>query len=109
MGWGELGGLLQAVFAATTIVSGGVAAMMFVSVRTLRESIEDRDKRISGLEGRVNDLELQITKELAAHEVTRADLAALSRVVTGEAHWVAIEQKIDDLPAQLARAVREGA
>lgn len=109
MDWGALGGILQAVFGATTIVSGGIAAMMFVSVRTLRESIEDRDKRIAGLEGRVSDLELQITKELASHEMTRRDLDALARVVTGEAHWVAIEQKIDDLPRQLASAIREGA
>ena len=109
MSWETLGGVLQAVFAATTIISGGIAAMMFVSVRTLRESIEDRDKRISGLEGRLSDLELSLTKEQSAHEITRRDLDALGRVVTGEAHWVAIEQKIDDLPRRLAEAVKEGA
>lgn len=109
MDWAALGGILQAVFAATTIVSGGIAAMMFVSVRTLRESIEDRDKRVAGLEGRVNDLELALTKEQASHEMTRRDLEAISRVVTGEAHWVSIEQKIDDLPRRIAEANREGA
>lgn len=109
MSWADLGGVLQAVFAATTIISGGIAAMMFVSVRTLRESIEDRDKRITGLEGRVNDLELSLTKEQGAHEITRRDLDALGRVVTGEAHWVAIEQKVDELPRRIAEAIREGA
>lgn len=109
MNLADLGGVFQAVFAATTIVSGGIAAMMFVSVRTLRESIEDRDKRIAGLEGRLNDLEMALTKEQGAHEITRRDLDALGRVVTGEAHWVAIEQKIDDLPSRLAEAIREGA
>ena len=77
--------------------------MLLTSVRTLRQSIGDRDQRITGLEGRVADVESQLEAEKTAHETTRRDMDALARVVTGEAHWKAIELRLDDV----ASAFRE--
>lgn len=87
--------ILRNVFGLAAIIAAGVAAAFYGTVRTLRSAIDDRDKRIEGLEGRVTDLESNLATEKAEHVVTRGDLAALRRVVTGEAHWVAIESQID--------------
>lgn len=103
----DLGNVIQVVFAVTTILSTGLAAMLFVSIRTLRESIGDRDQRITGLEGRVTDLERNLLEEKTSHEITKRDLEALGRVVTGETHWVAIEQQINELPNKIVTALRE--
>jgi hypothetical protein len=100
---GDLPGVIQTVFGLVAIITAGVAAILLTSVRTLRQSIGDRDSRITGLEGRVGDLESQLETEKVAHETTRRDMDALARVVTGEAHWKAIELRLDDV----ATAFRE--
>lgn len=87
--------ILRNVFGLAAIIAAGVAATVYGTVRTLRQAIGDRDKRIEGLEGRVTDLEADLAQEKAEHTVTRGDLDALKKVVTGEAHWVAIEGQID--------------
>lgn len=91
---GDLPGLLQAIFGIVAIIAGGAATALFVSVQTLRSSIEDRDKRIAGLEGRVDDLEADLATERTSHEGTKRDLESVTRVVTGEAHWVALEEMV---------------
>lgn len=100
---GDLPGVIQTVFALVTIITSGIAAVLLTSVRTLRQSIGDRDSRITGLEGRVSDLDAQLQAEKKSHEITRRDMDALARVVTGEAHWKAIELRLDDV----ANAFRE--
>ena len=100
---GELPGLIQTVFGLVAVITAGVAAVLLTSVRTLRQSIGDRDSRIAGLEGRLTDVETQLQTEKEAHESTRRDMDALARVVTGEAHWKAIEVRLDDV----ATAFRE--
>jgi hypothetical protein len=98
---GELPGLIQTVFGLVAVITAGVAAVLLTSVRTLRQSIGDRDNRITGLEGRVTDLDTQLQAEKKAHETTRRDMDALARVVTGEAHWKAIELLLDDMATAL--------
>lgn len=94
---GDLPGLLQAIFGVVAIIAGGAATALFVSVQTLRASIEDRDKRIEGLEGRLTDVEADLAKEQTAHQGTQRDLESVTRVVTGEAHWVALEGRTEQI------------
>jgi hypothetical protein len=61
--------------------------MLYGNTKVLRETNGD-------LRARLGDVEAKLAEETLRHEVTRADLAALGRVVTGEAHWVAIEDQL---------------
>jgi prefoldin subunit 5 len=99
----NLPGIIQAVFGVAAVVAAGVAAMLLGSVKTLREAIGDRDKRINGLEGRLSDCESALAKEQAARAATATELDALRKVVTGEAHWQAIEEQVDELQRQSMR------
>lgn len=100
---GELPGIIQGVFGVVALIAGGVATTLIVSVRTLRESIGDRDKRIEGLEGRVSDLESQLTKEQIAHAGTVRDMETMGRMVTGEAHLVSLESRTEDVHTLLVK------
>lgn len=92
---GDWTDIARNIFGLVAVIAGGIAAAYYANVRTLRDAIGDRDKRIEGLEGRVKDLEADLTTEKAEHVVTRGDLESLKKVVTGETHWVSIEQQID--------------
>lgn len=57
---------------------------------------------VVGLRERLKDADEELVRVQRRHEsavaelkVVKADLAALGRVVTGEAHWVAIGDKLD--------------
>ncbi len=60
----------------------GVVTNLREQLKDAREEISDKDRRLSTAESEVKQL--------------RSDLGALGRVVTGEAHWVAIGQKLDE-------------
>lgn len=98
---GDLPGVVQIVFGAIAVLTAAVSAILLTQQRVLRDSIKDRDQRIFGLEGRVTDLEASLTKEKADHESTRRDHEALARVVTGEAHLQAIDERVEAVYALL--------
>jgi hypothetical protein len=94
----------------SAILTGGVALLAIATavgygllrgrVTALRDELKDER------EGRAADRRDRddARAELA---VVRNDLAALSRIVTGEAHWVAIGQKLDEHHEEAVRYWRE--
>jgi hypothetical protein len=88
----------------SAILTGGVAILAIATavgygllrgrVTALRDELKDER------EGRADDARAELA-------VVRNDLAALSRIVTGEAHWVAIGQKLDEHHEEAVRYWRE--
>ena len=58
-------------------------------VTGLRERLKDSDEELARKERRLTEAEAEV-------KALKTDLAALGRIVTGEAHWVAIGQKLDE-------------
>lgn len=84
-GVGQLFSLLATVFGIASIAGFG---LMRGRVSSLREELKDER------EGRASDR--QTIKDLRADLlVAQNDLAALGRVVTAEAHWVAIGEQLE--------------
>jgi hypothetical protein len=112
---GEILGVGVAALAIFAIIAAGIAAMRTADVKGLREANDDLRARLGDLKAERDEGERDLAEEKLRHEATRRDLAAVGRVVTGEAHWVAIEQQLtsnhDEVMAQLirlARAQRKG-
>lgn len=78
-------------------LASGVALALLGTVRQLRDALTDLRARVEDLETERDDFKGRLAEEKASHDITRQDLTALTKVVTGEAHWVAIEQLIRDL------------
>lgn len=98
--WSEI---LRTAFGIAAIVAAGIAGTFYSTLRTLRQTIKDRDARIEGLEDTIADRDKTVTEVKAGLQVAQTDLDALKRVVTGETHWAAIEDQL----TQLSDDVRE--
>lgn len=107
---GDILGVGVAALAIFAIIAAGVAAMRTADVNGLREANGDLRERAADLKSERDDLEHELSEEKLRHEATRRDLAAVGRVVTGEAHWVAIEQQLtsnhDEVMAQLIQIAK---
>jgi hypothetical protein len=107
---GEILGVGVAALAIFAIIAAGIAAMRTADVKGLREANNDLRGRVGDLEGERNDAETRLSEEKLRHKATRADLESLGRVITGEAHWVAIESQLtshhDEVMARLTQIVK---
>jgi hypothetical protein len=107
---GEILGVGVAALAIFAIIAAGIAAMRTADVKGLREANDDLRGRVTDLKAERDDCERDLAEEKLRHEATRRDLAAVGRVVTGEAHWVAIEQQLttnhDEVVAHLIRIAK---
>ncbi len=90
---GKLLTLALAVLAVATAAGFGLQ----------RGRIGQQDKRIEDLQGQLGDSDAELvrkdrrlTETNAELEKVKTALTALTRVVTGEEHWVAIGAKLDD-------------
>lgn len=77
----------SAVFGVLTVIVGGVCVLLLVSTKTLRDSRDDQEKRIT-------QLEAERTRDKAELAGKDAQIDALGKVVTGEAYLVAISDQI---------------
>jgi hypothetical protein len=84
----DLGKLLTIGLAILAIATAAGFGLQRGRISALREQLKDsddelvrKDRRLTAAEGEVKQL--------------KTDLAALARVVTGEAHWIAIGEKLD--------------
>lgn len=84
----DLGRILNVVLAVVSIGALGGVGYVRGRIGDLREQLKDAREEIG-------DLDRRLTKVTAERDQTASDLDALSRVVTGEAHWVAIGDKLD--------------
>lgn len=107
---GEILGVGVAALAIFAIIAAGIAAMRTADVKGLREANNDLRERAADLKAERDEAEHERDEERLRHEATRRDLAAVGRVVTGEAHWVAIEQQLttnhDEVVAYLIRIAK---
>jgi hypothetical protein len=98
---GNFGHVLQIAVTIVAVIAGGVATTLLTVVRTLRQSNDDLRKRVDDLEDDRDDLRAKLTERDQNLNQTRRDMDALRKVVTGEAHWVALRQQ----PRRTSRAV----
>lgn len=84
----SLGSFLQTASAVLVVTSLAGLGLMRATVVNLRESLADLRSEVADKDRQNADLKAETARQ-------GSDLDALKRVVTGEAHWVAIGQKID--------------
>lgn len=97
---GDLGGLLSTALAIVAIATLAGLGLLRGTVTNLREQLRDeRDARAADRQQRADD-EVDHAKFKAETETRiaqlEADNSALQRVVTGEVHWVAISDRLED-------------
>lgn len=85
----DISGLLTGILAIALIIGGGWAAMVLGTSKFQRDHIAD-------LANRVEHLEKDRDEKTAALAQITADRDALARVITGEAHWVALGDQLND-------------
>lgn len=91
----DLGNLLSTAMGVMALASLAGVGLMRGTVTALRENLDDARKDNADVDRRLA-IETR-AREAAQAEVAqlRVELGALGRVVTGEAHWVAIGQTLD--------------
>lgn len=85
---------LNAVFSVFTIIVGGICVLLLVSTKTLRDSRDDQEKRITQLEDENKRLADDIKKKDATLEV-------VGKGLLGEVHW----QAVTDMTEHILRVV----
>lgn len=86
-----IGGVALTIIA---LIAAGIAAVQLANVKALRETNGDLRDRVGDLESAWDRSKSDLANEKEQHAATRRDLAAVAKVVTGEAHWVALEQQL---------------
>ncbi len=84
----DVTGLITLALAVVTLATAAGLGLQRGRIASLQGQLDESDKELK----RVKD---RHTEAIAELKVVRADLEALGRVVTGEAHWVAIGDKLD--------------
>lgn len=85
----DLGRLLNIVLAVVAVATLGGFGYVRGRIGDLRDQLKDAREEIA-------DKDRRLTTVSAEAKQLRTDLDALGRVVTGETHWVAIGDKLDD-------------
>lgn len=86
---------LNVALGLATVVFGGVAGLMFSTQKVLREANSDYKARNEQLEAQIREQAVELAQ-------VKADLSALGRVVTGEVHWKALAETLDQHHAEAA-------
>ena len=82
-------GILTGVFGIGIIISGGWAGLTKGNLQNLRDANKDLRDRDADRDKKIVDLTNDNTR-------LQSDIAALSRVVTGEAYLTALADKLDE-------------
>lgn len=96
----NLGTILTVALAILALATAAGFGLQRGRIANLQGRLEDSDKELERQDRRreAAEGELEAYKVTSGAKVTQleTDLAALARVVTGEAHWIAIGEKMDD-------------
>lgn len=98
----DYGNLLTTALSVVSIATLAGLGLLRGTVTNLRENLKDARDEIA-------DKERRLTEAETANAVQKADLEALTRVVTGEVHWIAMGDKLDEhhrIMMQLVEAIR---
>lgn len=96
----DLGSIVGVIFPLLTLLAGGGCILLYGSTTTLRANNGDLEKRVDLLEAEGLRKDAQIEthqKEIAGQ---KGELLALSKVITGEVHLVAITDLLTEHHAQ---------
>lgn len=85
----DFGKLLTIALALLALATAAGFGLQRGRIGDLRQQLEDSDKEMARKDRRLSEAETEVQQ-------LKTDLTALTRVVTGEAHWVAIGQKLDE-------------
>lgn len=83
-----VGQILTIALAILAIATAAGFGLQRGRISSLREQLDDSRKEVV-------DLDRRLGVEKSRGDQLATDLAALGRIVTGEAHWVAIGEKLD--------------
>lgn len=96
----DLGRLLTLALGFLAIATAAGFGLQRGRIADLRERLKDNDEELERKDRRLTETEAELErhKTSSSAEIGRlkTDLDALARVVTGEAHWTAIGEKLDD-------------
>jgi uncharacterized protein HemX len=92
----DLGRLLNIALAVVSIGALGGVGYVRGRIADLRDQLKDAREEIADKDRRLTAREKEAGEQKAIAAQLRTDLDALGRVVTGEAHLVAIVDKIDE-------------
>ena len=84
----DLTRLITIALGIITLATAAGLGLQRSTVTSLRERLKDNDDELTRVKGRLTERDAEL-------KVVKTDLAALARVVTGEAHWVALADKLD--------------
>lgn len=84
----DLGKILTVALAILAIATAAGFGLQRGRISALQGRLKDSDEELARKERRLTEAEAEVL-------TLKTDLAALARVVTGEAHWTAIGEKLD--------------
>lgn len=84
----DIGKLLTLALAVLAIATAAGFGLQRGRIADLQGRLKDSDEELARKERRLTEAEAEVLK-------LKTDLGALARVVTGEAHWTAIGEKLD--------------
>lgn len=95
----DFSNLLTTALGVLALATAAGLGLVRSNVTILRENLKDAREEIADKDRRHTEFETRTATQIAELEAKLlakgADLDALSRVVTGEAHWVALGETLD--------------
>lgn len=96
----ELGGFLSGALGIVSLATLAGLGLLRGTVTNLREQLKDAREEIADKDRRHHEETAENTRRVTEAEKTiarqAADIDALNRVVTGEVHWLALGEQLDE-------------
>jgi chromosome segregation ATPase len=106
----DFSSLLSTALSIVAVATLAGLGLLRGTVTTLRENLRDARDEINDKERRLNEALSRLAEAETKIKTQASDLDALARVVTGEAHWVALGQRLEehhDLAVQIYEEMKK--